>query len=567
MLFVICCFYSIYCYGGGDERIGYCKKLKFWVDIPLWVPLPNLEDKLPDGYVVTFKASDGKVRGYVANGSTYILEGLQADQLSLYSSTPVLSPPANVAGTWLQAVQPVSGTNQVWGWYHQESPYTDFNKSVRYVQSIDGGRTFNAANSTPVINFSGWDQLGCGEKLDPVTHRPSENGVVVPCTDGCPQHVRTWNNQGDHSVVKWVWANFTYGYYMYFMNAANQSPHTGTPDEAWLTSVARMETNNSPTSWKKYIYPGFSNNGIGGEATKIGLCGTSASVYDNYGSNSSRLLMLLNHETKYPSWGKGGIYMYFTDNPNDPYNSSLSNHNFFALQEPLLYSDINSWVRGEESGNHMELIAYPSVSHLDGGNHWTSHFVLFSLYLPPDANYSRRYLIRRHVWIQERATAIEGDEKQVLVRLARYKNSTQKDWWSTTSYPVHLEDNTPSNLEDNNFTITNGYVYDSVHPVYYVMTKSDEPSTRRLVECVSDWPGHLDHMVTDTAYNDETAGVCGGYRKNRTLGWIYTQEPSSVSTTPLYRCYDPVDMNHFVSTEQNCEGKTLEWRLGYAPRN
>jgi hypothetical protein len=84
-------------------------------------------------------------------------------------------------------------------------------------------------------------------------------------------------------------------------------------------------------------------------------------------------------------------------------------------------------------------------------------------------------------------------------------------------------------------------------------------ATVELHDCVSQWPGHPDHLL-------DAKGVCEAdpyhFRRLRTAGWIYRD--SQERTVPLYRCYSAKERSHFASNEKECEdaGK-MEKLLGY----
>jgi hypothetical protein len=83
-------------------------------------------------------------------------------------------------------------------------------------------------------------------------------------------------------------------------------------------------------------------------------------------------------------------------------------------------------------------------------------------------------------------------------------------------------------------------------------------ATVELDDCVSQWPGHPDHML-------ETATVCkaGHYQRLRTAGWVYAT--AQEGTIPIYRCYNAQDHSHFASNQPDCEKLgEMERLLGYA---
>ena len=48
----------------------------------------------------------------------------------------------------------------------------------------------------------------------------------------------------------------------------------------------------------------------------------------------------------------------------------------------------------------------------------------------------------------------------------------------------------------------------------------------------------------------------------RRIGWI-SQTQTQDANLPLYRCFDEKNLDHFLSLDQNCEGKTHESLAGY----
>jgi hypothetical protein len=133
---------------------------------------------------------------------------------------------------------------------------------------------------------------------------------------------------------------------------------------------------------------------------------------------------------------------------------------------------------------------------------------------------------------------------QAKVLLARWRNAKLNDRWSTTAPAPPARDSS----------------YQLEATCGYLMTRGDlARHTVELEDCVSQWPGHPDHML-------EAKGVCeqgwANFKRLRTAGWAYG-EPQE-HTVPLYRCYNPQEHSHFASNDADCEKLgQMEHLLGY----
>jgi hypothetical protein len=216
---------------------------------------------------------------------------------------------------------------------------------------------------------------------------------------------------------------------------------------------------------------------------------------------------------------------------------------FTSVQEPLVYLDAVDWNRPAST----ELYGYSQAINYAGGVRWTTAFQLTHLYLQPNPNegLDKRYLVFRDVSVTLMPSA---QVPQVGVALARWHNTALKDRWSTTA-PV------PGNFNSYAFEGTFGYLMTKPHPSL---------PTKKIMDCVSNWPGHPDHLPLDI--QNTTCENTSTYKTLRTLGWIYSS--SQPNTVPLYRCYSSTEQSHFASNQSNCEGLgTMEWLMGYALAN
>jgi hypothetical protein len=285
----------------------------------------------------------------------------------------------------------------------------------------------------------------------------------------------------------------------------------------WSIIVARAPAANPwPGSWVKYFNGSWSQPGLGGDATALGPLGTAAGRWvDN------DHLLLLDTDP-----GIGGLKISF----------SKDKTSFTTLGEPLI--PVDGAVRWDRPAP-TEFIAYLSVlNYNDSRNQITSPFLLTHVYIQPGEGFDQRYLVFRDVWMWLSPSPVTP---QVGITLSRWYDAAGKDRWATTA-PV------PSNYTR--------YAYEA--NLGNLMTKAPSwPPTVKLEDCVSDWPGHPDHILS-------TDGQCvgGGYTRLRTAGWAY-RDPQQ-NTLPLYRCYNSLEQHHFASNQSDCEGLGYqEELLGY----
>ena len=125
--------------------------------------------------------------------------------------------------------------------------------------------------------------------------------------------------------------------------------------------------------------------------------------------------------------------------------------------------------------------------------------------------------------------------------LTHWYNAALHDHWATIA-PV------PGNYA----------AYKLVAQLGYMMTAPDsKAATIELEECVSQWPGHPDHILIQK-------GVCEthGYKRLRFAGFIYSA--ARPNTQPLYRCYSDAEKSHFATNRDDCNGMgKREALLGY----
>jgi hypothetical protein len=272
------------------------------------------------------------------------------------------------------------------------------------------------------------------------------------------------------------------------------------------------ESNPKPGNWKKYFNGGWTEPGIGGKSSKIDGGGVG--------------WWLTKNETIGLSWIKGGMGL-----------TVSTDHLHFAplLSAPLMLTEFGDWSRknGLELYSYQELIdAKTGIKQL--GDQW----LLSYMYLNPGEDFSKRYLVFQPVDI---SWSRKPGEPQTGVMLTHWYNAAAHDHRATVS------------------PVSGNYAsYKLVAQLGYLMTAPDPAApTVELEECVSQWPGHPDHILLAT-------GTCESqhYTRLRNAGYVY--KAAQPTAQPLYRCYSEADKSHFAANTEACnnQGKS-EALLGY----
>ncbi len=267
-----------------------------------------------------------------------------------------------------------------------------------------------------------------------------------------------------------------------------------------------------PGKWKRYFNGAWSEPGVEGKSSP--LDGAGVAYWTTIG------------ETVGLKWVKGGTGLVVS-----------ADHLHFTpvLSQPLMLVEPGDWARK----NGLELVAYGDLIDAHTGlNQLSDHWLLAYMYLNPGENFGRRYLVFRPVDISwSRAPG----EPPVGEMLTHWYDAAQHDHWTTTA-PV------PGNYS----------AYKLVAQLGYMMTAPDAKRvSTELEECVSQWPGHPDHILIQK-------GVCEthGYRRLRSAGFIFSA--IQANTQPLYRCYSDTEKSHFAANRDDCNGMgKREAILGY----
>jgi hypothetical protein len=283
-------------------------------------------------------------------------------------------------------------------------------------------------------------------------------------------------------------------------------------DGGYAFAARAPATDPGPGQWKKYYNGSWSEPGVDGKSSPI----------DGFG--------VAYWTTIHEMIGLKGV--------NGKIGTSVSSdqlHFTPILSEPLMLVEPGDWARK----NGLELVAYTDVIDAHTGlNQLSDNWLLAYMYLNPGESFNKRYLVFRPVDI---SWSREPGEPQVGEMLTHWYNAAQHDHWATTA-PV------PGNYG----------AYKLVAQLGYVTTAPDAiEASVELEECVSQWPGHPDHILIQK-------GVCEtqGYKRLRSAGFVFAA--ARPNTQPLYRCYSDAEKSHFAANKDDCNGMgKREALLGY----
>jgi len=274
--------------------------------------------------------------------------------------------------------------------------------------------------------------------------------------------------------------------------------------------VARAPIENpAPGKWVKWSGRGWDAPGLAGTGAALtGFVGMSSA----YWTDADVMLLLANASSLRLSIAEDKLH-------------------FGTVAEPLILYDEDNWQRPAPT----ELYAYPSMVAEQGFNNIAHHFFLTYTYIPPGADFSRRFLIMQEAWIRASATP---QYPQVRTALSRWIGS-DGGTWTTTGPPI---------------SSGHSYAYDV--NLGYLMTAAPQQSLgAKLDECFSEQTG-----VGFLAEAGHCAAAGGERRRPAGYGFRFEQP----GTLALYNCISKSDV-YFVSNRSDCENRGVHERLlGFA---
>lgn len=478
-----------------------------------------------DNVFTEIQIGTGNFYGYTANGyrntdgatndySTCMIQGNQVYNMGggyqgvIASGNPNDSTAFASCGYWLNGV------------YQSGSTYYGFAHAEGYATNANGNRVCNYPPTTK--------SMGLLTSTDGVNW--TQQGQIISNPNG--DSSGTEYGEGDCTPVP-------FSGYLYLYCRRTQDTQT---------SIARalLSSNFGQSSWQKLTSPGVWGGSWNSDDYAVGLYGSSASIFGNYGN-----VMLLRSELG--GYGTAhGLQMSFSG-ATDPTT-------FTRIAEPLIYEDDAPFPHASTSS---DLVVYPSaLSGSDGSRNWNGYFILTYTYVPNQSDTEGapdygRTLAMRNVSVSQESSP---QSPQVGIALSRWYSASISQRISTVE-PV------PYGF------VSAGYTLEQPN-TGYLMTVPPASGSNTVVECVStaSWPSaaNPDHLITSyaTGSNPGNNGCDANYAFLRTAGYLYSSSQSN--TVPVYRCSPNGSgtATHFASTQSDCEGLgTAEWLMGYALAN
>jgi len=486
-----------------------------------------------EGAFNVVKINENLFRGYVANATTYLLEGD-----SLQNMKPVNQPPNHViggksvsssqfycskdnvtatewqtrsrdCGTWLRYTEKYK--DYIRGWAHVETNCCYSNKgqtyaSVAYVESRDDGKTFDYVEPNRNWPFFPQSLFGPTPENFDEEYKGKFRGL---------EQISLVNAEG----YLWAYMSVRPGRRTVFRVLNDDKAKDRAHWEKWLGD-----------SWqdinKNDIQDQFSDYGSGNHG-----------IYPGYDVENEQFI-LVGFPLYNPLGGKG-ILLSTSDDGVD----------FGTLDAPLVPKDPNTRTNpdtGELIPNHFENFRSASVVSKDGGNRYKDNtFFLYYTYQEPGDEKNQRSFVYREIR-QVLRNSIQ--EPTVKLALSRYEKKDGRDSWTTTTVPDYQV--------DTDYQVNPDYRF--VNDIGYILTKEKEGSIP-LYDCVN---------KNSKKHVNRTSNCEAQEKKIRTLGYIYPNDTDETQgLIGLYLCYDNTKNIYLIRTEAICNGiqikKEEKRHLGY----
>lgn len=289
-----------------------------------------------------------------------------------------------------------------------------------------------------------------------------------------------------------------------------------------------------PETWYKYYNGSFSEPGLGGKSSPI-----SEKLADRIVTYNTYLNRFISTAVS----GLWGFTFFFSSDLLHWHNLSVDKNWKVFYPHVSYYQDsrVDHYPPHTSGSGYKQAYLYPSLIGLDGSSNVSGRefYQYYTKVFDNDDNSLHRNLMRRKIRLYK-------DRKEpyyVYLTLIRYdKDNGQK-------VKVSTEVAKPSE----------GFI--RKNKIGYVLPY-DEKDFISLYECYV--PSFKDYFLTtvDPAqFNWEHCETTSDVFIRR-VGYISWKE-TQFTTKPIYRCLNEASLDHFISTNENCDGHKNDYLLGY----
>ena len=265
--------------------------------------------------------------------------------------------------------------------------------------------------------------------------------------------------------------------------------------------------------------------------------------------------------------GKDHTYSFPTNETYHGLSFSLTSDyvHFTTVHYPVVNYDFSNFV-GRPTPDDFYLYAAFRDDVTGGSVLSPTHAAYWSIWVPPNNDLSKRYLVQWPVTISTLSkTELNAGVPQSAVSLETYVNAGAGKYRTTTVNPF-------ASITSNGATETGwatsgflGYIATAC-PNSLTINDCDATGAQAAVRIEECWSSATNDYQLGVDANG-TAGSCPStWTHVRTAGWLY-KNPQSFGTNPVYSCFNSGSNYHFSSNDNLCNGQTVLGLLGYAMAN
>jgi len=246
---------------------------------------------------------------------------------------------------------------------------------------------------------------------------------------------------------------------------------------------------------------------------------------------------LINRYISIQTYGRWGFFLSVSEGENI-FSWQVYPKMIYPLVSHNNDQTVDNWLARDETCK--QVYGYPSLISLDGNSHVTGQqFYLYYMKVFPREDFTKRYLLRRKI------TFFKNPTYNFLAKVSLSKYEKQNPKKTKISTEISKPDEG----------------YRKISTIGYLLPYR-ESNFYSLYECyIPGWQDYMPSVADPSVFNWEHCENVGDVFIRR-IGWI-SKIQTLDANVPLYRCFDEQNLDHFLSTDPNCEGKTKEYLIGY----